>query len=226
MIQNILIIILSFYSLGLQASELADGIISSYGNLSKYEDEGILVSRVTKSNGESSRKELMFTTKFNEGGDLRFYWRELTHEYFKENGELDKELTEGMNFTLPLSEYYFERSRNVSHSNYRGKRKVIQDFCRSYAGATGISHGVAALVPRYLLADECYGYPHLILPNAKPIGVSHGKELVEITYHDGSSAELHFNKGNGMLEKYKSTRKLDLREIETTINYVVKAAEF
>jgi len=225
MIKNVLSIFLCIFSFSLQARDLAEDVAVRYGSIAKYEDEGTLV-RITRAGGKSSRKEVTFNTKYDENGYFRFYWRESSNRYFEFNGDLDERLTEGMNSARPLSEYYFERNDNVGYSNYRGRRKVIEDFCLSYAGATGISHGVAALVPRYLLASECYDSPHLMLPKAKFKGVVKGRKIVEIIYQYGGSSKLHFGESRGLLEKYEHIKKVGDQEIETTINIVVKSVTF
>jgi hypothetical protein len=215
---SILVFLLLFSSASF-SNDLARSIISTYSDVSKYRDSGVVTVSMINLDGTYYVTKKEFLTQFERGGDFKFSWKTLSRDFYSKGGELEEDHGKAMSRFFDKDEKLFERIGGKTYQNFHGETEEVDTLCTAYAGATGISNGAAALAPRYLLARECYEYEHMILPNAKRKGLKNGQEIIETIYNNGRKAMLLLNEKTGLLETYRKETILKTgTKVRTEIN--------
>jgi hypothetical protein len=208
--------------------DLADEIISKYANIDSYEDIGSSIVKMVSAEGSTSVTNIEFETKFSPNGDMRFTWKESPANPEKIESWMDPKLKEFIESMNSQKTYTFWREGEEVYSKYDDRPSEKEEsICSAYAGATGISNGIAANVPRYLVAEECYDYPHMIFPNLKVLRSSGKEKVAEITYHTGNKEKLFFSVKTGLLARTKESYVLKSGTVVSQeTKYKVKQLKF
>ena len=216
--------LLSFPAL---AEDIANQILESYSAITSYEDKGKAIVEMRSNDGFHSLTEINFETKYLINGNLYFNWNETV----KHLGGADLSVVDRIkNYFGRLTEkkeYAFWREGTEVYSEYpRGKEKE-DDICSAYAGATGISNGLASNVPRYLVSEECSDYAYKVFPGARNLGITKKGLLIELTYHTGTTEKLYVSPSTLLLQETESEKILkDGTHVKYSVLYNIQHVEF
>lgn len=224
---KITIVLWSLFSGTVVASDIASEILNTYLAISSYRDSGTATVEMRSKEGFYSVTEISFETEYTSDGDLYFAWEQTASPQRIANSSIINKIKTLLNGSPNKEKHSFWRKGTDTFSEYPGGKEREENICSAYAGATGISNGIAAHIPRYLVADECYEWPYTAFPNAKNLGLTEGGLLVELTYHTGQSENIYLDPESLLLTKVESefTLKSGTR-VKKSIHYNVEFVEY
>jgi len=179
-------------------------MIEKYRSLSTYEDNGSSITKFTSPDGSNFKKELNFTTKYIENNSLHFQW-------IKQPNELGKKLAKMPEYTGNLGKpktYTVWKDKNGAYSSYPFREKeVYSNLEDALSGATGISSGLASMVPRFL-SPEISCPPKLGAIKSELLKSNPDIILIKQTHSTGGTSTLHIDKSTYLLKEFETNDNL------------------
>lgn len=179
-------------------------MIGKYKSLSSYEDNGGSITNINSSNGAGFSAELRFKTIYLRGESLYFEWLEMP-------SELEKQLfldSEGLYPIEPKKNTIYKDKNGVQVNYYFKQKETLNSLSKALSGATGVSSGLAWMVPRYL-SPEIPCPPKFGANKVRILNENNKIVSIELTF-DGVALEIfHIDKDTYLLKKYEKKRKID-----------------
>ena len=199
----ILSLILSIYVCPVFATPEAEvhiqAMLDKYQSLNIYEDYGVTHIRYIKSDGSGFTNEDKFTTKYIENESLHFQWARQPNEIEKKiGGDLAQQKVYKVwkDATEVFTKYPFQ-AKSEKHAN----------LANALSSATGISSGLAWMVPRYLTPDiSCK--PNLGAKTSEVLKSDENTIIIKLLHKTGSTSKLFIDKRTHLLKKYENTNDL------------------
>ena len=208
---RVLLIILSFVTSNLcfadnEAKKHLKMMIEKYQSLSAYEDEGVSVTKFIRVDGSSFSNELRFKTKYNQNEVLIFEWLKMPNELFT------KIMPPPGGFKSfdphkPVKYSVWQNPQGIFTKYRSRKKRTEKSLSNALSGATGISSGLAWMVPRYLTPDiPCP--PNLGANELKLLNSNNNIISIELNHNGNSIEVMHIDKETYLLKRYEKKRKL------------------
>ena len=174
-------------------------MLDKYASLTMYEDRGRSITNFSNFDGRNHSKELSFETRFNEGSSLDFRWSEKPNELEKKaGGTLGKP-----------KEYAIWKDKSGIYSQYwRRGEKHYEDLAKALSSATGISSGLAWMIPRWLSPDiPCP--PNLGAKSSELFESTSDTIVIKQTHTSGGNSKLFIDKATYLLKRYEMEHNLE-----------------
>ncbi|MES9946825.1 MAG: hypothetical protein ABW080_17870 [Candidatus Thiodiazotropha sp.] len=182
-------------------------MLDKYESLSSYEDSGSSITKFTHIEGNSFSEELRFKTVYEENETLYFEWLEMPSEFEKQlrmpPGYKDQDLSKPKRNTIL-------KNKNGIKVKYffKEKEETINSLRKALSGATGVSSGLAWMVPRYL-SPELPCRPDFNAKNIIILSETSDIVSIELTFDSGDFEIFHIDKNTYLLNKYEENSKLN-----------------
>jgi len=178
-------------------------MLEKYKSFNSYEDSGTSLTKYIKTNGKTRNTELTFTTKYNKNNSLHFQWLKLPSELEKKIHTLEK----NPNPLKPKTNTIWKNKTGI-YSKYSFSRKNKEpNLSSALSGATGVSGGLAWLVPRFL-SSEISCPVNLSANKSKLITINPNTIIIKQNYSSGTIRKLHIDRKSYLLNKIEENRKL------------------
>ena len=178
-------------------------MLDKYTSLTAYEDTGKTKIIATRKDGEINIENKTFTTFYTEKSKLKFQWTALPTE-------IDKTLSSLSNTTeyLKPKKYIVWKDNTGIYTKYKNKEKrQHNNIATALSSATGISDGLAWLVPRFL-SPEIACAPNLNASKSEIINENDTTITIKQHLPSGTLRILHINRNTYFLHKYESISEI------------------
>ena len=199
----ILSLILPLYVCSVFATPEAEvhiqAMLDKYQALIIYEDYGVTHIQYIKPDESGFTDESKFTTKYIENESLHFQWARQPNEIEKKiGGDLaQQKVYKVWKDEIGVFTKYPFQEKSETHTN----------LANALSSATGISSGLAWMVPRYLTPDiSCK--PNLGAISSEVLKSDANTIIVKLSHKAGNTSKLFIDKRTHLLKKYENTKDL------------------
>jgi hypothetical protein len=183
-------------------------MLDKYASLTMYEDRGLSITNFSNYDGRNYSKEFNFETRFNEDNSFDFRWTEKPNE-------LEKKV--GGSVGKPKDYAVWKNKSGVYSQYWRRGEKQYEDLAKALSSATGISSGLAWMIPRWLSPDiPCP--PNLGAKSSELFESTSDTIVIKQAHTSGGKSKLYIDKATYLLKRYEMEHIL---ETGTKINQVV-----
>jgi len=178
-------------------------MLEKYKSFNSYKDKGTSLTKYVRTNGTIFNTELTFTTKYNKNKSLHFQWLVLPDEFEKKIHAFEK----NPNPLKPKVNTIWKNKAGI-YSKYSFSRKNKEpNLSSALSRATGVSGGLAWLVPRFL-SSEIPCPVNLNANKSKLLTSNPNTIIIKQHYSSGTIRKLHIDRKSYLLRKVEQNRKL------------------